>query len=66
MQRQGNDAGVRTLLEEGVRLCPDIDEYRLWLADSYSQSFEFQGVAEPLMDAVARVKHNSILNVPNQ
>lgn len=53
LELQGHASAIRPLLEERVRLCPDIADYRLWLAERCADVFDFQGVAEHLMAAVA-------------
>ena len=53
LQLQGEEATIRPFLEDRVRQCPDIAEYRLWLAEKCADTFSVQEMAEHLMAAVA-------------
>ena len=63
LRQQGLPKEAKEFLEEQVRLCPDNTDYRLMLAKACTDVFDFQGMVDHLMVAVARGVKDASINM---
>ena len=59
LELQGKGQTVRAVLERSVAACPQIVQFRLWLADACEAELDFPGVVEHLQAAVAQGHKNA-------